>query len=126
MSADRPGERAVVHAVFAAFTALVLIKPPAGASRVLLGALAVGAWGFATRGRGSRLIALGIVVMGWFAGAWTGWIALILGWTVRRRLFPKPAATSSPSEPKQTDHTRRPPDATHARTGPGGMAAQCA
>ena len=104
MGADRPGERAVVHAVFAAFTALVLINPPAGASRVLLGALAVGAWGFATRGRGSRLIALGIVVTGWFVGAWTGWIALVLSWTVRHRLFRKPATTSSPSGPERTDH----------------------
>ena len=105
MGADRPGERAVVHAVFAAFTALVLIKPPAGASRVLLGALAVAAWGFATRGRGSRLIAMGIVVTSWFAGAWTGWIALILSWTVRRRLFRQPGPTSSPAAPERTDDT---------------------
>ena len=105
MRANRPGERAVVHAVFAAFTALVLINPPAGASRVLLGALAIGAWGFARRGRGSRLVGLGIVVTGWFAGTLVGWVALILGWTIRRGLFGKTGPTSSRAAPERTEQT---------------------
>ena len=96
MGREPPGERAVAHAMFAAFVALAVMAPPAGASRALLGALAVGTWWFAQRGRGSRVIAIGIFVTGWFLSAPIGFIALIVSWTIRRGLVGKGPASSRP------------------------------